>query len=54
MEQKLVETLDGCTWVYNYFYKRKMSEFDMNYVLVELKDQHARLYNYHSKMLQMV
>lgn len=53
-EQRFVETLDGCRWVYNYFYKREMSEFDMNYALVELKEQEPWLYNYHSKMLQMV
>jgi putative transposase len=53
-EARLVETLDGCHWVYNYFNKGKMSEFDMNYALVELKEQHPWLRNYHSKMLQMV
>jgi putative transposase len=31
-----------------------MSEYDMNYVLTELKEQHPWLHNYHSKMLQMV
>ncbi len=54
IEQKLEETLDGCRWLYNYFCDKNMSEFDMNYVLVELKIQHPWLYNYHSKMLQMV
>ncbi len=31
-----------------------MSEYDMNYALTELKEQHPWLGNYHSKMLQMV
>jgi len=31
-----------------------MSEYDMNYALTELKEQHPWLRNYHSKMLQMV
>lgn len=56
-EQELVleQTLDGCRWVYNYFLSiPTMSEYDMNYVLTELKEQHPWLRNYHSKMLQMV
>lgn len=56
-EQELVleQTLDGCRWVYNYFLSvTPMSEYDMNYVLTELKEQHPWLRNYHSKMLQMV
>ncbi|MEM3095128.1 MAG: helix-turn-helix domain-containing protein [Nitrososphaera sp.] len=42
-EQELVleQTLDGCRWVYNYFLSiPKMSEYDMNYALTELKEQH--------------
>ncbi len=31
-----------------------MSEYDMNYILTELKEQHPWLRNYHSKTLQMV
>ncbi len=31
-----------------------MSEYDMNYALTELKEQHPWLRNYHSKMLQMI
>jgi putative transposase len=31
-----------------------MSEYDMNYTLTELKEQHPWLRDYHSKMLQMV
>jgi putative transposase len=50
----LEQTLDGCRWVYNYFIDKKMSEYDMNYALTELKEQHLWLRNYHSKMLQMV
>jgi len=56
-EQELVleQTLDGCRWVYNYFLSiPPMSEYDMNYALTELKEQHPWLHNYHSKMLQMV
>jgi len=60
-EQELVleQTLDGCRWVYihNYFLgKNNMSsEYDMNYALTELKEQHPWLRKYyHSKMLQMV
>jgi putative transposase len=50
----LERTLDGCRWVYNYFLDKNMSEYDMNYALTELKEQHLWLRNYHSKMLQMV
>jgi putative transposase len=56
-EQELLleQTLDGCRWTYNYFLSvPPMSEYDMNYALTELKEQHPWLYNYHSKMLQMV
>ncbi|MEW6603861.1 MAG: RNA-guided endonuclease TnpB family protein [Thermoproteota archaeon] len=56
-EQELVleQTLDGCRWVYNYFLDKNMSKEDMQFTLVELKEQHPWLRNnYHSKMLQMV
>ena len=53
-ELALEQTLDGCRWVYNYFLDKNMSEYDMNYALTELKEQHPWLRNYHSKMLQMV
>jgi putative transposase len=54
-EHALEQTLDGCRWVYNYFLSiSKMSEYDMNYALTELKESHPWLRNYHSKMLQMV
>ncbi len=48
------QTLDGCRWVYNYFLDKNMSEYDMNYALTELKEQHPWLRNYYGKMLQMV
>ena len=54
-EQVLEQTLGGCRWVYNYLLSiPPMSEYDMNYALTELKEQHPWLRNYHSKMLQMV
>lgn len=57
-EQVLVleQTLDGCRWVYNYFLSlpSPMSEYDMNFALTELKEQHPWLRNYHHKVLQMV
>ncbi|AFU57828.1 putative transposase, IS605 OrfB [Candidatus Nitrososphaera gargensis Ga9.2] len=41
--------------VHNYFLDKNMSEYDMNYALTELKEQHPWLRKYyHSKMLQMV
>ena len=53
--QQFEDTLDGCRWVYNYFVDMPaMSEYDMNYALVELKEETPFLRNYHSKMLQMV
>jgi len=54
MEHTLVETLDGCRWVYNYLHQSNMSIYDMQFALTELKEQHPWLRNYHSKMLQMV
>jgi putative transposase len=54
-EHKLEETLDGCRWLYNHFLTlQPMSEYDMNYALTEMKEQHPWLRNYHAKMLQMV
>jgi transposase len=54
-EQQLIETLDGCRWVYNYFLDNGFeSEYDMNYALTELEEQTPFLRNYHSKMLQMI
>jgi len=53
-QEKLEQTLDGCRWVYNYFRKKQMSVEDMQFGLVELKESHPWLQNYHSKMLQMV
>jgi len=40
--------------VYNYFLDKNMSEYDMNYALTELKEQHPWLGNYRAQMLQMV
>jgi putative transposase len=53
-EPVLEQTLDGCRCVYNYFLDKNMSEYDMNYALTELKEQHSWLRNYLSKMLQIV
>lgn len=53
-EQQLLETLDGCRWVYNYFLGKNMSKEDMQFALTELKEAEPFLRNYHSKMLQMV
>ncbi|HEX7032078.1 MAG TPA: RNA-guided endonuclease TnpB family protein [Nitrososphaera sp.] len=58
-EQEFVleQTLDGCRWVYNYFRTAtttSLSVEDMQFALVELKESHPWLRNYHSKMLQMV
>lgn len=53
-ELALEQTLDGCRWVYNYFYCSRLSKEDMQFALTELKEQHPWLRNYHSKMLQMV
>ena len=53
--QQLVETLEGCRWIYNYFLEGDFqTEYDMNYALTELKEEEPFLRNYHSKMLQMV
>lgn len=47
-----------CRWVYNKFVESAKNGFvsrnDMNYILTELKQSESWLYNYHSKMLQMV
>jgi len=53
-QEQLVEALDGCRWVYNYFIEKLMSKEDMQFALTELKEQETFLRNYHSKMLQMV
>jgi len=57
-EYKLQNNLNVCKWVYNKFveYAQKsfLSRNDMNYILTELKQSEQWLYNYHSKMLQMV
>jgi len=57
-EYKLNNNLNVCKWVYNKFVEQAQNNFltrnDMNYILTELKQQEPWLYNYHSKMLQMV
>ncbi|MDE1727925.1 MAG: transposase [Thaumarchaeota archaeon] len=57
-EDVLVNNINVCRWVYNKFidYSKKgsVSQFDLQDYLMELKQQESWLYNYHSKMLQMV
>ncbi|MEX2192967.1 MAG: RNA-guided endonuclease TnpB family protein [Nitrosarchaeum sp.] len=57
-EYKLQNNLNVCKWVYNKFVEQSQKSFlsrnDMNYILTELKQSEPWLYNYHSKMLQMV
>ena len=54
-EEKLLSTLEACRYVYNYFVRNDYkTRNDMNYALTELKEQKPWLYDYHSKMLQMV
>ena len=57
-EYKLQNNLNVCKWVYNKFVEQAQKSFlsrnDMNYILTELKQSEPWLYNYHSKMLQMV
>jgi putative transposase len=54
----LQNNLAVCRWLYNKFVKLTQKSFlsrnDMNYILTELKQSKSWLYNYHSKMLQMV
>ncbi len=56
--KKLQNNLNVCRWVYNRFVEMAKNGFvtrnDMNYFLTELKQQEPWLYNYHSKMLQMI
>jgi len=57
-EYKLQNNLNVCKWVYNKFVEQAQKSFlsrnDMNYILTELKQSEPWLYNYHSKMLQMI
>ncbi|MDH2906963.1 MAG: transposase [Candidatus Nitrosotalea sp.] len=57
-EDVLVNNINVCRWVYNKFidYTKKgtVSQYDLQDYLIELKQQESWLYNYHSKMLQMV
>ena len=57
-QYKLQNTLAVCRWVYNKFVESAKNGFvsrnDCNYFLTELKQSESWLYEYHSKMLQMV
>jgi len=54
-ERVLNSTLEACRYVYNYFVRNGYkARNDMNYALTELKEQKFWLYDYNSKMLQMV
>jgi putative transposase len=57
-EKKLQNNLNVCRWIYNKFVEHAQNNFltrnEMNYILTELKQSESWLYNYHSKMLQMV
>ncbi len=57
-QYKLQNNLNVCKWVYNKFVEQAQKSFlsrnDMNYILTELKQSEPWLYNYHSKMLQMI
>jgi putative transposase len=57
-QYKLQNNLAVCRWLYNKFVEQSQKSFlsrnDMNYILTELKQSEPWLYNYHSKMLQMV
>ncbi|MFQ5497571.1 MAG: RNA-guided endonuclease InsQ/TnpB family protein [Nitrosopumilus sp.] len=57
-EHKLQNNLAVCRWLYNKFVKQAKKSFlsrnDMNYLLTEIKQSEPWLYNYYSKMLQMV
>ncbi|MDO8639953.1 MAG: transposase, partial [Nitrosarchaeum sp.] len=57
-EKILQNNLSVCRWVYNKFVEQAQKSFltrnDMNYILTELKQSEPWLYQYHSKMLQMV
>lgn len=57
--KKLQRNLDACRWVYNKMIETihesgSASRNDLNYFLTELKQSESWLYDYHSKMLQMV
>ena len=57
-EYRLQNNLAVCRWLYNKFVEQAQKSFlsrnDMNYILTELKQSEPWLYNYYSKMLQMV
>ncbi len=57
-QYRLQNNLAVCRWIYNKFVEQTQKSFlnrnDMNYILTELKQSEPWLYDYHSKMLQMV
>ena len=57
-QNKLQNNISVCRWVYNRFVEIAQNNFvsrnDLNYFLTELKQSEPWLYNYHSKMLQMI
>jgi putative transposase len=57
-QEKLQNNLAVCRWVYNRFVEISKNGFvtrnELNYFLTELKQSESWLYNYHSKMLQMI
>ncbi len=54
-ERVLNNTLEACRYVYNYMIRNDYkTRNDMNCALTELKEQKSWLYDYNSKMLQMV
>ncbi|HZS73331.1 MAG TPA: helix-turn-helix domain-containing protein [Candidatus Nitrosotalea sp.] len=57
-QNKLQNNIAVCRWVYNRFVEMTQNNFvsrnDLNYFLTELKQSEPWLYNYHSKMLQMI
>ncbi|MBI5377407.1 MAG: transposase [Thaumarchaeota archaeon] len=57
-EYRLQNNLAVCRWIYNRFVEQVQKSFltrnDMNYMLTDLKQQEQWLYQYHSKMLQMI
>ncbi len=54
-ERVLDSTLEACRYVYNHMVRNDYkTRNDMNYALTELKEQKCWLYDYNSKMLQMV
>lgn len=58
-QKRLYRTLGACRWTYNKMIRKIRKEGfqsrnELNYFLTELKESETWLYEYHSKMLQMV